>query len=164
MEIKKGNITIKYSKEEFEKSLRKNSFPKEFLRSSILVVLTLSILMLETYFLNNIFIFDLLLNIAIISITIVIIMVVYTKFIIFINRKNPNYYIIYNILKIEKCKLVKFYDKIIFLYSLNSQMMCVSIDYIITNMMSSDVEIIDTSEDTIEDVYVDTIENKIFIS
>ena len=82
----------------------------------------------------------------------------------YINKDNKNYYFIYNMLNINKCKALKFYDKIIVLYEQNNEMHSMSLSYIVNNMLDKNIEIIDNSDDTISSIYIDTLENKIIIN
>ena len=67
-------------------------------------------------------------------------------------------------LNINKCKALKFYDKIIVLYEQNNEMHSMSLSYIVNNMLDKNIEIIDNSDDTISSIYIDTLENKIIIN
>ena len=104
-----------------------------------------------------------LLEFIVIGFTICLIIYIYTLVCMYINKDNKNYYFIYNMLNINKCKVLKFYDKIIVLYEQNNEMHSMSLNYIINNMLDKNIEIIDNSDDTISSIYIDTLENKIII-
>lgn len=164
VKIQKGNIILNYSEEQFIKSTKKNSLFREIIRSIIVVIISMITFVLEMSLFNKFLPGNKLLEFIVIGFTICLIIYIYTLVCMYINKDNKNYYFIYNMLNINKCKALKFYDKIIVLYEQNNEMHSMSLSYIVNNMLDKNIEIIDNSDDTISSIYIDTLENKIIIN